>query len=133
MFVYLDIHMVVFSCSWCSYYFCWQSKQDISSLLLFIITCCRTVYIVVYFKVQRFLRNHGNKFRQPFEEYITMCESTISQRFEIEKKLIRMFFKILIVFIFSYVPGVAFLHVIQYCRHCSCQLRYDFYFILAIY
>ena len=88
---------------------------------------CTTVYTVVYFKVQKFLRTHENKFRKEFEECIMMCNNAISQRCENEKKVTRVFLIIMIVFIFSYIPGVVFLNVTQYCRHCSCQLRYDLY------
>ena len=91
------------------------------------ILCCITVYTIVYLKVKKFLRTHENKFRQRFEECITMCKNAIDQRCEKEKKVTRMFEIILFVFIFSYVPGVVFLNVTQYCRHCSCQVRYDLY------
>ena len=87
------------------------------------------VITFVYFGVHRFMRKYESEFKKRLKDSLTSCEETIARRCKEEKKVTRAFFVILLVFILSYVPGLAFLNVMYYCEICSCKLKYDLYHI----
>lgn len=94
------------------------------------ITSGAIVITVVYFKVHQFLRSHEEDFKSRLQESLTASnEILIQKRCELEKKVTRAFLIILVVFVISYVPGLAFLNIMQYCERCSCQLKYNLYHI----
>ena len=83
----------------------------------------------VYFGVHRFMKNHEHEFRERLKDSLTVCEKEIARHCAKEKKVTRTFFVILVVFILSYIPGLAFLNMMYYCKICSCKVKYDLYHI----
>ena len=87
------------------------------------------VVAYVYFGVHRFMKNHEYEFRERLKESATASEKNIARHCAKEKKVTRAFFVILVVFIVSYIPGLAFLNIMYYCKRCTCKLKYDLYHI----
>lgn len=87
------------------------------------------VIAFVYFGVHRFMMNHEKEFRERLQESLTASEKNIARHCANEKKVTRAFFVILVVFILSYIPGLAFLNIMYYCQICTCKMKYDLYHI----
>ncbi|XP_066918404.1 alpha-1B adrenergic receptor-like [Clytia hemisphaerica] len=85
------------------------------------------VIAFVYFGVHRFMKSNEEEFKKRLEDSLTANRKTIAQRYIKEKRVTRVFFIILAVFMISYIPGLAFLNVMYYCKQCSCKLKYDLY------